>query len=422
MIGGIEPHTRQTTIIGGGIAGMLAAYRLGAAGFEVTLQEKGPWLGGLIGTTHYPYGMVERAAHSLRASTEVVQFCEEIGVELTPVRGATHGAIYRDGDFRRFPLNGLEALVLLARAIARPAHGQRMTLEAFGNRFMGKAATDYLLTPMCFGIYGARPGELVVPEAFPRFQIERGRNLLSHLFSYRLLKRGKAPIMAPLHGMQDIVSKLEEALRSMPNVSIQMQQPVECLEPGTNRILAVPAEVAATLLTEEDEYTSGLLSSVRYAPLITATVFMEREAMGRFPRGLGVLIPEAEDIAALGVLFNSASFEGRVQDPGLESLTVMLGGTPHPELLELEDAALEAHITQVLDRLFGLSKPPLKMHITKWPQAIPLYDAHLALTQQRAREGWGALLGNVLVGNYTGQVSVRGMIESSLKLSETAAL
>jgi protoporphyrinogen oxidase len=125
-----------------------------------------------------------------------------------------------------------------------------------------------------------------------------------------------------------------------------------------------------------------------------------------------------EDIPILGILFNSSSFEGRVSDAGLESFTVLCGGTPHPELLDRTDAQIEEHITAALERLFGLSKPPLKMHITRWKEAIPLYDAHLALAQQRAREGWGALLGNVLVGNYTGQVSIRGMIEDSLHFED----
>lgn len=418
MLGGLNPLKQHATVIGGGIAGMLAAYHLGDRGFNVFLYEKGPWLGGLLDTTHYPYGLVEQAAHSLRASKPVLELCSEIGVELVPLRGSKVAYIYRDKKFQRVPLYFGEILATIARMIVRPMAGEKKTLQEFGLRHMGKAATDYVLSPMAFGIYGARPSELQIPEAFPRFHLEQSRNLFSHMVERKLKRRGAAPMVAPRNGMGDFVKKLEVALQTMPNVSIHTQSDVSFLEPGDNRIIATPAHAAATLITQEDPYTASLLANVTYAPLITVTVFVERDSMRRFPGGIGVLIPEVEQIPILGVLFNSSSFEGRVTDLGIESLTVLCGGTPHPELLHKSDAELEDHITEALDRLFGLNKPPLRMHITRWEKAIPLYNAHLALAQQRAREGWAALLGNVLIGNYTGQVSLRGIIEDSLHFKE----
>ena len=418
MLGGLNPLKQHATIIGGGVAGMLAAYHLGDRGFEVSLHEKGPWLGGLIDTTHYSYGIVEQAAHSLRASQPVLDLCLDIGVELTPLRGSKAAYIFREGTFHRFPLSLSELLTMLARMIVKPMSTEKKNLQEFGLRHMGKAATDYLLTPMAFGIYGARPSELQIPEAFPRFDLERSRNLFSHMLEGKLKRRGTAPMIAPKNGMGDFVKKLETALQTMPNVKIHTQRDMPFFEPGENRIIATPAYAAAQLIAEEDPYVASLLANITYSPLITVTVFVERESMRHFPGGIGVLIPEVEQIPILGVLFNSSSFEGRVSDPGIESLTVICGGTPHPELLNKDDNEIEEHVAQALDMLFGLKKTPLKMHITKWEKAIPLYNARLVLAQQRAREGWAALLGNVLIGNYTGQVSLRGMIEDSLHFKE----
>ena len=420
MLGGLNPLKHQVTVVGGGIAGMLAAYQLGDRGYEVSLHEKGPWLGGLIGTTHYPYGIVEHAAHSLRASKPVLEFCAEIGVELVPLRGSKAAYIFRDGKFHRFPLYFGEALMMLARMATRPTRGKKKNLEEFGLRYMGKAATDYLLTPMAFGIYGARPSELQMPEAFPRFKVVQSRSLLSHMIEQKMKRRGAAPMLAPKHGMGDLVRKLEIALQTMKNVTLHTQSDMAFLDPGYNRIIATPAHTAAKLISEEDPNTAELLAQITYSPLITATVFLERQSMQNFPGGIGVLIPEVEQIPILGVLFNSSSFEGRVKDPGIESLTVICGGTPHPELLDKTEEGIKTHITEALDRLFGLKRPPLVIHITKWEEAIPLYNSHLGLAQQRVREGWGALLGNILFGNYTGQVSLRGMIEDSLQLKDNS--
>ena len=418
MLGGFNPLHKDATIIGGGIAGLLAAYRLGSCGYEVELHEKGPWLGGMLGTTAYPYGIVERAAHSIRASHAVLTLCNELDVELLPLKNGRTGYIFRNGEFHRFPLGFMETLDMLGRMLLKPMRTEQKTLAQYGHEHMGQAAVDYLLTPMAFGIYGARPSELQLPNAFPRFQGDAGRNLLSHQIQRLMRRRGKAPMVAPRNGMSEIVQKLELALRSMPNVALHVGSPVETLTPANNLILAVPAYEAARLISSEDAATAQLLEQVTYVPLVTATVFIDHQALGRFPGGIGVLIPEKENIPILGILFNSHSFEGRVSDGGLESFTVIFGGTPHPELVEKDDAALEAHIAECLDRIFRLKSTPLKTHIQRWPRAIPLYNTHLALAQQRVREGWGALLGNMVVGNYTGQVSLRGLIEDSLKLSD----
>lgn len=416
MLGGIEPSFKEATIIGGGIAGMIAAYRLGDAGYEVSLHEKAPWLGGMLGSTQFPYGLVEKAAHSIRASKAVQKFCADIGVELVEEHGSGKSYIWRGGEFRRMPLAFGELLTLITRALTQPAPGKPETLESFGQRHMGQAAVDYLLTPMCFGIYGARPAELEVPLAFPRFRLHKGQPLFSRTIYRRFKGKGRSPMMAPKNGMADIVAKLAEQIDKMPNVQVHVGGEVEFLTSTINRIVTVPAYEAAKLLEEEDTLTSGLLRDVTYVPLISATVFVEREAMRRFPGGVGVLVPERENIPVLGVLFNSASFENRISDSGLESLTLIMGGTPHPEMLNLDDAAIEAHVMESMEKLFGLARAPLKIHINRWPRAIPLYNSHLALTQQRAREGWCALLGNMLFGNYTGQVSLRGLIESSQAL------
>lgn len=416
MIGTLKPAIKEATIIGGGFAGMLAAYRLAARGFEVSLYEKGPWLGGMIGTTSYPYGLVERAAHSLRASAPVRALCDELGVELLPRVGSGKSYILRNGAFRKLPLSLHELAALITRAAVMPATGAPQTLEQFGRLHLGKTAVDYLLTPLAFGIYGARPSELEVPLAFPRLGLKQGRPLLASMLARRLRGERGAPMVAPRNGIGELVEKLSQHLHAQKNVHIHTQTEAEFLIPAANRILCTPAYATATLIAEEDHLTAALLGMVRYVPLVTATVFVERKAMKRFPGGIGVLVPEREHIPVLGVLFNSASFEGRVNDHGLESLTVILGGTPNAHLMQQDDAALESHITESLEKLFGLARAPLKTHITRWPNAIPLYDAHLSKALSQAKTGWGATQGNILFGNYTGQVSLRGMIKSSQSL------
>ena len=71
MIGTLNTSTREVTVVGAGIAGMLAAYSLDKNGYRVTLLEERKRGGGLLGTTQTRYGIAEAAANSILASPAV---------------------------------------------------------------------------------------------------------------------------------------------------------------------------------------------------------------------------------------------------------------------------------------------------------------------------------------------------------------
>ena len=71
MIGSFDETRREATVIGAGIAGLLAAYALDRQGYEVTLLEGAARAGGLIQTRRNAYGIAETAAHSLLITPQV---------------------------------------------------------------------------------------------------------------------------------------------------------------------------------------------------------------------------------------------------------------------------------------------------------------------------------------------------------------
>ncbi|MGE0614757.1 MAG: FAD-dependent oxidoreductase, partial [Bacteriovoracia bacterium] len=148
-------------------------------------------------------------------------------------------------------------------------------------------------------------------------------------------------------------------------------------------------------------------------PLISLTLIVRKDRA--HPRGVGVLIPRGEGYRILGVLFNSSAFPDRVIDDAHASYTVMIGGTGDPRALQESDETLVQIATQETSRLFGTAIEVLEARLFRWPAAIPIYNHALLETWDAAR-GWAAQPGRVLFGNYTGQVSVRGMIESAAAL------
>src|SRR4051812_43091936 len=170
MIGSLNKDIREATVVGAGIAGLLAADALDRAGYRVTLLEASARAGGLIRSTQVELGLVEAAAHSVQATPELRALCERLGVELVPVRRAARARfVWRKGQLRRMPLSIGEIFRAILRAYFVLADGHeapdRQTLADWGRRHLGEAALKYLLVPFVRGIYGARAEEITVSAA-----------------------------------------------------------------------------------------------------------------------------------------------------------------------------------------------------------------------------------------------------------------
>jgi protoporphyrinogen oxidase len=193
--------------------------------------------------------------------------------------------------------------------------------------------------------------------------------------------------------------------------------PIEELPDSPNVIVATPAYKAGPLVAQAAPELAAMLGEVRYTPIVSVTVFVDRQAFTRPLHGVGVLMPAREETKSLGILFNSSSFEYRVTDESrFASFTVMLGGTAQPEWLIATDEEIKQSIKLEFEALLGI-REPLAVIIHRWPAALPQYSVELPSIWQCAQKTWCLTPGRLLFGNYTGEISLRGMIEKSLALA-----
>jgi oxygen-dependent protoporphyrinogen oxidase len=425
MIGTLDTSRREATVVGAGFAGMLAAYALDKRGYCVTLIEAQERAGGLIRTTRTRHGLAESAAHSLVATSAVRELCADLGVELIAPRKESHAKfIVRDGKLRRFPLGIREVAGALRRAAFAPAEkAPGQSLDAWTRRHLGSAALDYLLTPFVRGIYGVQPVELGVAAAYPALQVPAGQTLLGALLHKPRSASGKRETKeraAPQFGMGELVGKLETRLEQRLGARFRKQEKVAGPPAAANVIIATPAPAAAAILREVAPALAAQLDTVKYTPIVSVTVFVSRAAFTHPVNGTGVLMPACEDRKALGILFNSASFANRVADEAhFASFTVMLGGTSQAAWLHASDDEIRQAIKFELSAVLGI-REPLAVSIHRWPAALPQYSPTLPAVWQQARDTWCATPGRILFGNYTGQISLRGMIESVARFGSDA--
>jgi protoporphyrinogen oxidase len=119
----------SVAVVGGGILGMTAAYRLAQAGVDVALYERAPDLGGLVGSFDFDGRRVDRFYHVILPTDDRVRgLAEELGLGDRFRFRPTKVGFYDDGrvfsmtspkEFMTFPLLRPRDRVRLATFVAR---------------------------------------------------------------------------------------------------------------------------------------------------------------------------------------------------------------------------------------------------------------------------------------------------------------
>lgn len=415
--------SKEVYVIGAGISGLLAAYQLTKKGYRVYLQEGSNRTGGLICTRATDWGIVETAAHSLLATNRVKQLFADLNVAYVGVNPSSKAKyVLRNNRFQKYPLSVLETLNILKNIVLKKSEysdTEFPTIQQWAENHLGKSACEYLISPFLTGVFGASPLELDLKASFPSWAVPKNKSLGTFLLEKRKQKSERPTMIAPLYGMQALIDGLTFFLKEKIGERFLLNTFCEEIPENANVVLCTSAHEASRLLKSKDSVLSSALEAISYTSLITSTVFIKKSAfstkMAKQTRAVGVLIPPSENYKILGVLFNSSSFPNRSSDCH-ESFTVMLGGTRAPQLLNLPEQELKELVSEQVTRLFGLKDKPEAVFIHVWKKAIPLYNANIRNAWGAANKGWCAKPGRILFGNYTGSVSIRGMIEDSYSL------
>lgn len=377
-------------VIGAGLSGLAVAWQLADAGVRVEVFDAAPAVGGLIGTTHTPWGAAEHAANAFVWTDHTADWFRRLDIPpVFALDSSRRRFIFRDGRPQRWPLTPLETVRTVARA-GLSAATRRMgardneNVAQWGHRVIGPAATKHLLAPALQGIYAA-PLERLAARA---------------VFGHR--KSRKVRMAAPAGGMGEFVTRCRAALEQR-GVRFFLGRPVSTLDAGVPTWICTGAPAAARLLAPHAPEAAAMVSRVELAALASVTAFFEPSPQDL--HGFGVLFPRDAGVRALGVLFNTDIFPGR---GSLRSETWIYGGAARADLpAEIELPPLVETDRAVLTRR---TQAPVGTHIAYWPQAFPIYDdAIVAMSALRQHlPPWLHV-----AGNYLGRRGVSDLIAPS---------
>lgn len=436
----------ETLVVGGGISGLATAFHLARAGRRVAVLEASPRVGGAMETHADGPWRFEMGPNTVLESHEsVTRLIRESGLDgekITASPAARRRYLLRGGrlhplpggpqDLIKTPLFSSGAKLRLLREpwIARSGNDDsEESLAGFARRRLGQEILDYAVGPFVSGVYAGDPERLSVRWAVPRLHaLEREHGSL--IRGALALGKGALPDGAMIsfrRGLEELPRRLADRIGDVrtgvaarrvirADRGFQVETDAGPLAAG-QVVLAVPADVAASLLDEATGGRSRLFAEIPYAPVAIVCLGWRRKDVAHPLDGFGFLAPRKGGLRVLGCLFPSEIFPERAP-AGHVALAAFAGGRTDPEIVSWDDDRVAAAVEAEIRRVLGLRGEPACRLVRRWPRAIPQYEIGHGRFLDRAEEIERDLPGLRIGGNFLRGISVPDCIRNATGMAE----
>jgi len=426
-------------VVGGGIAGLSAAYDLKRAGIECTVFEKNPRLGGVIETCKWEGCTIDAGPDSfISAKPEATALCKELGLESELIGSNDHQRItyiQKHGRLVALP-DGIMMIVpskimpmvksqllswatkirmgveLLRRPPKSPAL-DRSVAEFVVDHF-GQETLDYLAEPLLSGVYGGDTASLSVSSILPRFvDMENKYGSLGRAVMtakrppavgslFRSLKSGMSSMVEKVACGLDVCNETVETIERngasrARNGKFRVRAGGDWIE-ADDVILACPAWSAAQMLLEEEPALAKRLNEIPYSSSLTLTLIYDAAKFDGRRAGFGFLIPKCERKRVAAGTFVGTKFPFRAPDNRI-ILRLFFGGASDEAILSESDETILSIARDELRCILNLTAEPMFHMVSRWPRAMAQYTVGHAERMQEIKDRTAAIPGLYLAGN-----------------------
>jgi oxygen-dependent protoporphyrinogen oxidase len=450
-------------IVGGGVAGLSAAFLLRDAGLTVTVLEGSPRLGGKLVVSEVGGVEVDAGAEALLARRpEGVGLIADLGMsgELRQP-GTTTAGIWTRGQVRPLPrrqfmgvpadfdelaATGLLSPDGLARArqdASRPADpadaGDVSVTERVGRR-MGQEVVDRVVEPLLGGVYAGRCEDLSFLATLAPLAAAAPRYPSLSEAAGSLLPAPAAPGVPPAQPAPPVFTTLAGGLGTLPpalaarsGAEIRTRATVReltRLEHGWRLtigsahapqwleadavILALPGRPAGRLLggVPGAGPAAAALAEISYASMAIVTLAYPADAFPAPPGGSGFLVPAVDGHTIKAVTFSTVKWPhlGRA---GLHIVRCSVGRLGDEAVLQRDDADLAGLAAADLAAATGVRGAPAGTRVTRWGGGLPQYSVGHLDRVARIRAGVAAQPGLAVCGAAYDGVGIPACIASA---------
>ena len=410
--------TAHVVVIGGGIAGLSAAFFLRDENLRVTVLDGAPRLGGKLSASDVAGVAVDEGAEALLARRpEGIELVTAVGLDgdLVPA-GVTSSAIYTRGAMRPLPrrqfmgvpadLDELAATGVVspegvARAREEPARaagaGDASVTEYIGSR-LGAEVVDRLVDPLLGGVYAGRSEDLSFRATLaPLAAATRGHATLTGAVTSLLPPAPAAgdsgnkptPVFVSL---TTGIGALPEAVAKASGADVRTSAMVRGLKrtaagwrltigsaadpeylDADAVIVATPAAPAARLLREAASEAAGGLAEIPYASMAIVTLAFRAVD---FPaqRRSGYLVPAVDGRVVKAATFSTVKWPHLAAQAPVHVVRCSVGRSGDVAILQRDDEDLAALAAAELAEAVGITAPSVARRVTRWGGGLPQYN------------------------------------------------
>ena len=378
---------------------------------EFALLEASSRPGGVIRSERADSFLIDAGPDSfLVQKPAALELCREVGLadRLITVEPPRSAYVLRRGTLLPLPHGSIlgipTRIVPLARSrLLSPVGRARMALDlmlpgrpprgdeslaSFFRRRFGPEALTYIGEPLLAGIHAGDAEHLSMESLYPRL-VDAERQYGSVMRGLRNTNRNR-PGAGVFRSLAGGIQELVEAItRALPHGALRCSTRASWIEGGgpftivladDTRVraravlVAVPAFVAADLVTRLDPVLSMLCREIRYTSTATVVHAYDRSAVAHSLQGTGFVVPRAEhDASILASTWISAKWAGRAPENRV-LVRGFVGGATDPSMLEKSDDAVARAVHADLARILNIRGKPLFTRVYRWERANPQHE------------------------------------------------
>ena len=463
---------RKIAIVGGGIAGLAAAYKVTRAAdaghdVEFVLVEKGPRLGGKIATEHVDGFVIDGGPDCFLTEKPAIHriakllgiFDDELPTDESRKRtyilsrGRLHDLpdgvmMFAPTKFWPFATTSLFSWpgkvrmgmdLLIKPKPAGPEGPEDETLESFVVRRMGRECLDRLAEPLVGGVHASDPARMSLAATFPRL-LEMEQNYGGMIKGFYAARKKVAEMRKKYppkpgakprtfftsfdRGMQYLTDAMADAagrdgMRTGAAVTGLAQTGAGWmldLEDGTRVdadavILATESWAAEELVRPVDTAIADALAGIDHSSSATVSLAFEESEVGIDMNAFGVLCPLVEGRALMAATLSSTKWPGRAPE-GKVLLRGFVGGPHNQAIMAESDDRLAEIVLSELREVLGVKGEPLFSRVFRWEKGMPQYTlGHLDRVEAIETRS-GEVPGLALAGGSYRGVGLPNCVES----------
>ena len=419
---------RRVVVVGGGVSGLTAAYRLTKAdpSIDVTVLEAEHRPGGKLRSIEVGGLVLPAGADSFVARKPwAVDLCKELGLGGELVSPASSGAfMWTDrglvpclreapfgipgdvGDVFRWPgisrAGRRRALLDLVKAKRKTDADE--TLGSLLRRRLGDEVTDLAVGPLLGGLFAGDVDRLSVRATFPELEAwerSQGSLIRGSQAASRNARRGAAPppmFVKPRTGVDRLTDTLAERLGARVRTGVAAETVTQAFGGGWRValrggagpvaadavVMATPGPVTAGLVAAASPEVASELGGIPYASTGVIVMVYPPGTQPAIQDGSGFVVPRGK-APMTAATWLSSKWPGEAF--GTRAVVrCYVGAVGEEDVLDADDADLIEACARHLAAVVPLPDMPEHAEVARWPASMPQYELDHLERVARIRE------------------------------------